>query len=205
VWLIRHGQSESNAGAASADPGAAPLTELGREQAERVAGVMPDEPALIVTSPFLRAAQTAAPTIARFPVARREEWPVQEFTYLGHLHHRFTTIEERLPHVTAYWDRADPDLSMGGAESLAELLGRADACLDRLARQPAGPVAVFTHAMFIRAVAWVVLTGVTTVDGAGMRAYRRFADALAVPNGTVTELRFPSDGTAPRLVAGTVW
>jgi probable phosphoglycerate mutase len=204
AWLIRHGQSESNAGAPSADPGASPLTDRGREQAVRVATAMPVPPTLVVASPFLRAAQTAEPTMARFPDARREEWPVQEFTFLGHLHHTPTTGPQRRPQVEAYWQRADPDLSLGGAESFADLLGRAHACLDRLATQPAGPVAVFTHGLFVRAVLWALLTGVTTADQTAMRAFRRFASAIVVPNCAITELTFPA-GEAPRLVAGATW
>jgi 2,3-bisphosphoglycerate-dependent phosphoglycerate mutase len=37
VWLIRHGQSESNAGLPSREPGASVLTPLGHWQAEQVA------------------------------------------------------------------------------------------------------------------------------------------------------------------------
>ena len=80
VFLIRHGESESNAGLPSADPGSAPLTPDGHRQARQVARVLADAPALIVTSPYLRARQTAQPTISRFPGAACEEWPVQEFT-----------------------------------------------------------------------------------------------------------------------------
>ena len=40
VWLIRHGQSESNAGLPSLDWRNIPLTDLGRQQAERVAEVV---------------------------------------------------------------------------------------------------------------------------------------------------------------------
>jgi 2,3-bisphosphoglycerate-dependent phosphoglycerate mutase len=175
------------------------LTERGREQAARIAATMPEPPALIVTSPYPRAAQTAEPTTARFPDARHEEWPVQEFTFLGHLHSTPTTGRERRPHVEAYWRRADPDLSLGGAESFADLVGRARACLDRLAAQPAGPVAVFTHGLFVRAVLWTMLTGVTTADQAGMRAFHRFAGGITVPNCAVVELRFP-EGATPHLV-----
>jgi len=63
VWLIRHGQSESNAGLPSADWQGIPLTELGHQQAARIAGVFTDPPKLIVSSPYLRAQQTAQPTI----------------------------------------------------------------------------------------------------------------------------------------------
>ncbi len=95
VFLIRHGQSESNAGLSSADPASIPLTATGRRQARQVAQALADVPALIVTSPYLRAQQTARPLIARHPAAACQQWPVQEFTYLGDLHGRATTARER--------------------------------------------------------------------------------------------------------------
>src|SRR5262245_709170 len=67
AWLIRHGESESNAGTPSAEPGASPLTARGREQAAGLAATLPEPPTLIVASPYRRAAQTAEPTAARFP------------------------------------------------------------------------------------------------------------------------------------------
>ena len=203
AWLIRHGESESNAGTPSAQPGASPLTARGWEQAEGLAATLPEVPALIVTSPYRRAAQTAEPTVARFPDVRREEWPVQEFTYLGDFHARTSTSEERRPYVLDYWHRADPHLSLGGAETFAGLVARANACLTRLAAQPDGPVAVFTHGLFMRAVAWVVLTG-GTADHDGMRAFHRFMTGIAVPNCAVMGLRFPT-GAPPTLVAGAAW
>jgi 2,3-bisphosphoglycerate-dependent phosphoglycerate mutase len=200
AWLIRHGESESNAGAPSADPGASVLTARGEEQAARLAAALPEAPALIVASPYRRAAQTAASASARFPDVRQEEWQVQEFTYLGEFHRRISTSEERRPHVAAYWARADPHLSLGGAESFAGLLGRVRDCLDRLTQQLTGPVAVFTHGHFMRAVVWTLLTG-GTADHDGMRAFHRFSARFAVPNCAVVELRFP-DGAPPQVVAG---
>jgi broad specificity phosphatase PhoE len=69
VFLIRHGESESNAGFPSADPGSAPLTPDGHRQARQIAQALADTPGLIVTSPYLRARQTAQPMISRFPAA----------------------------------------------------------------------------------------------------------------------------------------
>jgi probable phosphoglycerate mutase len=202
VWLVRHGQSESNAGTPSARPGESPLTARGREEAERVATTIP-KPALIVVSPYVRAAQTAAPTIARFPAVPHEEWPVQEFTYLGEFYDRLTTAEERRPRVVEYWRRADPHLAQDGAESFADLLGRVHALVERLSRQPAGPVAVFTHGTFIRAVIWTLVTG-GTADHEGMRDFHRFHDRIAVPNGAVVGLGFPA-GAPPLVLAGAAW
>ncbi|TDV44811.1 histidine phosphatase family protein [Actinophytocola oryzae] len=203
VWLVRHGESESNAGAPSTDPGASPLTARGREQAERVAARLPEAPGLIVTSPFRRAAQTAEPTIERYPDTSVEEWPVQEFTYLGGFHDRVSTSEERRPYVEEYWRRADPDLSVDGAESFTDLLKRVRDCLDRLTVQSTGTVAVFTHGFFIRALMWVVLSD-GAADHDGMRAFHRFSEGVVVPNGAIVGL-FAPPGSTPRLVAGTAW
>lgn len=55
VFLVRHGESASNAGLASGEPAAIPLTEVGHWQAGQVAEAIAEVPGLIVTSPFLRA------------------------------------------------------------------------------------------------------------------------------------------------------
>ena len=202
IWLIRHGESESNAGRSSSVPGSSPLTALGRRQAEQIARGLPDAPALIVTSPFVRARQTAQPTISRFPRAEGQEWPVQEFTYLGELHGRTMTPEEREPHVQAYWKRSDPDDASGGGESFAGLLRRVTDCLSRLASARPGPVAVFTHGYFMRAVVWSLLTGVSAPDGQQMRDFRSFALSYLIPNGSVVELR-AAGRDAPVLLGGS--
>ncbi|MBC6469906.1 histidine phosphatase family protein [Actinomadura alba] len=203
AWLIRHGQSESNAGLPTNGPGTAPLTALGRQQAGRVAESFTEEPALIVSSSFVRARQTAEPTRRRFPGRPYEEWPVQEFTYLGGLHGPATTAEQRRPHAAAYWERSDPHYVHGGdGESFADLMGRVDDLLGRMADRPTGLVAVFTHGLFMRAVVWSLLTGGhEKPDTDRMRDYQRFNRRFATPNGCIVELRWTGDGP---LVLGSV-
>jgi broad specificity phosphatase PhoE len=202
VFLIRHGESESNAGLPTSDPGSIPLTADGHRQAGEIAGALADVPALIVTSPYLRARQTAQPAIARFPAARCQEWPVQEFTYLGDLHGRHSTARERGPYARAYWDQADPDHASDGAESFTGLLARTTDCLSRLSAHRSGPVAVFTHGLFMRAVAWSLLTGITVPDQDQMRSFRRFANRYLIPNAGIVELRCTGSG-APELLGGS--
>jgi broad specificity phosphatase PhoE len=190
VFLIRHGESESNAGLPSVTADSAPLTPRGRWQAEQIAQVIAEVPALIVTSPYRRARQTAEPTISRFPSADCQEWPVQEFTYLGDLYGRSSTASERVPHVQAYWEQADPRRRRGdGGESFTDLLRRGSDCLSRLSAQTSGPVVVFTHGLFMRAVAWSLLTGISAPGPEEMRGFRRFADRYLIPNAGVIELR----------------
>ena len=64
VFLIRHGESQSNAGLPTTSPNNVALTPQGRQQARHVADFLKFYPSLdlIVTSPYLRAKQTAEPT-----------------------------------------------------------------------------------------------------------------------------------------------
>lgn len=202
VWLIRHGESESNAGLPTNGPGASPLTPLGRRQADRVATVFPSAPSLIVSSPFVRARETAMPTRTRFPDVPYEEWPVEEFTYLGSLHGPNTTNEQRRPYAQAYWDRSDPSHVDGGdGESFHNLISRARAMLDTLAARPEnGLIAVFTHGLFMRAAMWTLLTGITEPTSEQMRAFHRFIEVGRTPNGATVELRPGADDLFTVLV-----
>ncbi|MFI0357378.1 histidine phosphatase family protein [Actinomadura sp. 9N407] len=204
AWLIRHGESESNAGLPTAGPGAAPLTPLGRAQAERAAAAFTGPPALIVSSTFVRARETARPTRERYPDVPYEEWPVEEFTFLGHLHGLGTTNAQRAPHAMAYWERCDPAYASTGGESFKDVVARTRDLLGRLARRPEGLTAVFTHGMFMRVLIWSLATGSTDPDAAAMRAFRRFLQVCAVPNGAVLELRGSGGGPEDfQLLAGS--
>ena len=172
VIFIRHGESTGNAGVPCHDLGAIELTELGQEQAHAVAASWAETPALIVTSPYTRTQQTAAPTIARFPGVPVEVWPIEEFTYLQPARWNGTRSAERMPHLERYWSAADPDYCDGeGAESFATLLRRCKTGLARLAAMPAGSlVYVFGHGQFIQA-ARAIVAAPDLDDAAQMRAF----------------------------------
>ena len=157
--FIRHGQSTGNAGIPAHDLALLELTELGWWQSGEVAAGWTETPSLIVTSSYLRTQQTAAATIARFPEAPVEVWPIQEFTYLQPSRWNGTHSSERMPAIERYWAAADPEYCDGeGAESFSTLLGRAQAALDRLATMPENTmVYVFSHGQFIQAVRSLVI------------------------------------------------
>lgn len=153
VTLIRHGESEANAGLPSLCPASIPLTELGHRQAAEFARGINDAPCLLVVSPYLRTQLTAAPLIARHPAAPVEEWPVHEFTYLDPQHYAGTTETHRGALAHAYWTRCDPQWKDGGgAESFAELMARIDNLEERLRQRPEKQILVFTHGYFIKAL-----------------------------------------------------
>ncbi|MDQ7958485.1 MAG: histidine phosphatase family protein [Pseudomonadota bacterium] len=152
--FVRHGQSTGNAGQPTRDLVAMPLTPLGVSQAREVACSWRREPTHIVSSPFLRARQTAEPTCVRFPGVPMAIWPIHEFTYLCPANWADTTRAQRRPTVEAYWQRADPAYVDGeGAESFSQVLRRAESALARLAALPdEAEVFLFSHGQFMQAV-----------------------------------------------------
>jgi broad specificity phosphatase PhoE len=125
TWLVRHGQSASNAGLPAVGAGNTPLTELGHEQARALAGKVERQPDLLIVSPFLRSQATAEPIRARWPQAPCETWPIHELTYLSPARCVGTTRATRQPWVDAYWRDCDPDYLDGpDAESFRSFMGR---------------------------------------------------------------------------------
>lgn len=151
VWFIRHGESEAYTGKAAAHSEEVRLTEAGKRQAEEIAGMLPRAPDLIICSSYLRAWETALPTIELFPSSPHKIWPVQEFTYLGSLAGVSTTKAERRSQVEAYWNRCDPTYRDGNGESFEQLILRARTIIKEL-KQQRGFIVVFTHEQFIRAI-----------------------------------------------------
>lgn len=152
--FVRHGQSTGNAGQPTGDLIAMPLTPLGAGQARAVSCNWKREPTHIVSSPFLRARQTAEPTCVRFAGVPMAIWPIHEFTYLCPANWANTTRAERRPTVEGYWQRGDPSYIDGeGAESFSQVLRRAEAALARLAALPdASEIYLFSHGQFMQAV-----------------------------------------------------
>lgn len=154
IYLIRHGQSAANAGMRTDSPEDIPLTELGRRQARELLDRLQIEPELIVTSPYLRARETARPCIEKFPRARvivADE--AREFTYLAPATCRNTTAAERRGRVEAYWQAMNPCYVDGeGAESFEGLTQRAQTLCRQLLSSSAKTIFVFSHEQLIKAI-----------------------------------------------------
>lgn len=173
IRFIRHGESTANAGAASQTPATIALTALGERQALALAASFSAPPQLIVSSPFLRARQTAAPTIARYTEVPVEIWPVEEFTYLAPARCINTTAEQRRPWVAGYWHRNDPFAIEGsGAESFAAFIARVSNALQRLSERSERSIAVFGHGQFIKAARWLIEASPSRIDAVAMRDFR---------------------------------
>jgi 2,3-bisphosphoglycerate-dependent phosphoglycerate mutase len=197
VWLIRHGQSQANAGVATEHPSSIALTDLGHEQARAVSGQVEGTPDQIVVSPFMRTLHTAQPLLdklqaegASVPVL---QWPIQEFTYLSPVRCRGTTAHDRKAWAQAYWERADPDWEDGdGAESFRQLMRRVDAFSMQLAASRGWNV-VFGHGMFFKAFL-IALEHGFDVSPQSMKRYRALESAAPVHNAQIIKLSARSGG-----------
>jgi len=195
VWLVRHGESTANAGAATFSPETVPLTEKGMAQAGCIADRVDDRPDLIVLSSFLRSQQTAAPLIAKYPDVKVAQWPVQEFTYLSPERCHNTTLTERKPLVVAYWSRNDPAYIDGpGAESFENLMSRAETTLTQLTKLENKFVVIVSHGQFIRAVIWLLLHELEGMKIETMASFYCFLDAVSVPNAAIFKIRLTEQG-----------
>ncbi|MCP4427046.1 MAG: histidine phosphatase family protein [Chloroflexi bacterium] len=195
VWLIRHGESISNANLPTGDPSQSALTEKGVAEAEQIVKAFVEAPDLIVVSSYLRARQTAVPTQQRFPHIPTEEWPVHEFTYLNPVRYQGTTGTERRPFALAYWERNDPHENEGGAgESFAELMERVQETTARLRQNLAEFIVVFSHGLFLRALVWSILTGIAEATPKAMKRYSHFTQAAKISNGAIIKAQFPVEG-----------
>jgi 2,3-bisphosphoglycerate-dependent phosphoglycerate mutase len=189
TWLIRHGQSASNAGLPAVGFGEVPLTPLGHEQAREVARRVDRQPDRLIVSPFLRAQETAAPIRERWPRTPCEVWPIQELTYLSPARCQGTTADVRRPWIEAYWRRCDPDYIDGpDAESFRAFIARLGDFDSRLSALGGDFAVAVGHGQFFRAYLWSRARGFA-VAPEWMRDYRAAETSQPMANGEIIELK----------------
>jgi broad specificity phosphatase PhoE len=199
ILLIRHGESQSNAGRATSCPESIELTDHGQKQAEFVAQeIRKSYPSLdlIVTSSYTRAKDTARWTEWLFkdrgvPI---KTWPVHEFTYLSTWGTKDSTVEERRPAVLRYWEQSNPSDPDGpGAESFEHFIDRVRGVKENLDTIK-GTVAVFSHNQFICALLWLSEQSSLKINAQTMRDFRNFLDGHFIPNGAIVRVQFGDGG-----------
>ena len=188
VFLVRHGESSSNAGGVTMPHAIIPLTALGRQQAIDLVERLPAAPARVLASSFVRAMDTAKPYAERSDVSIELEPLLQEFDMIDPALIAGMDQVQRRPVADAFWQQADPDKRMGDqAETFREFAGRVSSFLaDRLPSLPDGTVC-FGHGIWIGMAAWQLL-GFSVLDGDAMRQFRRFQFGLPLANGVVYRL-----------------
>lgn len=203
MWLIRHGESEANAGLQTGEPAKIKLTTKGHQQAQKIALAFTSAPSLIVISPFLRTKQTAQPTIERFTSIPHVEWQIQEFNYLADARRQNTTVEQRKPMADEYWRQGNINYVDGdGAESFAQMMGRIDDLRTKIQRLDDDFVAIFTHGLFMRIFIWSLLANVVEVTSETMSSVSAFLSSFQIPNGAILQLQTQS--TSEEIWIGSI-
>lgn len=190
ILFVRHAESHANVGLKTSNPAKIELTENGFHQARQLADSIQDAPDLIVTSPFVRTYQTAAPLLEKFPHVEHQQWPIHEFTYLSPLRCHLTTMEQRIPLATAYWDRCDPQYRDGdGAESFSDFIRRTQQTLARLSQRPEGRILLFSHMLFISALNWLQTRPLSANQiNQDMQAFRQYLFQNSIQNCQIVPL-----------------
>jgi broad specificity phosphatase PhoE len=172
IYLVRHGEPDYEPIDSRGLPGiaadSAPLTALGRQQAEDLADVLGGVRATyLVSSPLTRALHSAAIIGHRLALGVRVDYDLRDW----------------LPDETGTWRGVDdvraaqaeldkydgewPDGSRRPWEPLSAVRKRAEAALARHAASTDGPILAITHATVIRA-----LTGEQGTAHGGHEYYR---------------------------------
>ncbi len=182
-YLIRHGESASNAGEKTLDAASTTLTERGWQGARANAASFPDKPHRIITSRYIRTTQTATPLLERFAGVPIEEWDIHEFTYMSGDKYAGTTTHERRPFIDEYWQRLDPHFADGDGESFAGFAARCRAFIARMGNTT-GITAAFSHGHFTRGVLHTLQGNFDTVTPDTMRNFWQDHHANPIPNCT---------------------
>ena len=184
VYLIRHGQSQANAGGITLENSVVPLTELGELQAQALAPLLPAA-AGIWSSPFKRALDTAAPYCARLGQTAAVHDDLREFETIDTVQLRGSSCAEREAVVARYWLKSDPDHRSGpAAETFREFHDRVERARTRFLPSLPDGTLIFGHGMWMALLFWQ-MWGFETVDHVGMALFRRFQLGFPTPNTVV--------------------
>jgi probable phosphoglycerate mutase len=152
IALVRHGETEANARRlllGRADP---PLSDVGRAQAAEVAELLAreDRPIAVVSSPLLRARETATCIAEKLALDVEDDAAVIEMDY-GEWDERPITEVPR--DVWLGW-RDDVDFAPPGGETLRAVQTRVSGCMERLMQRAGdGMLVVVSHVSPIKAAA----------------------------------------------------
>jgi alpha-ribazole phosphatase len=184
-FLIRHGQSQANAGGVTIENPLVPLTELGERQARALAALLPAATPAVWSSPFKRSLDTAMPYCDMMGVEPMLHDELREFETLDTQHMRGSSCTEREAALARYWREADPDRRTGPAgETFREFHERvARVRTAWLPSLPDGTV-IFGHGMWMALLFWQIW-GFEQIDHTAMTHFRRFQLGLPTPNAVV--------------------
>jgi probable phosphoglycerate mutase len=187
VYFVRHAQSEDNAAPVFQSKNS-PLSEIGRRQAQRVAGRLSKLPfEAIIASPQRRAKETAE-TIAQ---ATGKELKYSELFVERIKPARIdgkTHGDEEANALWRDWTKSlyTPGMRVEDGENFDDLIIRADTALAFLKDRAEPSLVVVTHGYFLRTMVARVLLG----DSLSGEVFRRLQRVWSMENTGLTVLRY---------------
>lgn len=187
IYLVRHAQCVADATEEPVSSEDSPLTELGSQQAEGLASLLPPDPSAILISNQLQVEQSVLPYARLVNREAQTFSALNEFALLDPNLAKNTSYAARHELVERYWASADADLRTGaGAESFWAFEQRVNDCKGLMEFEflPHGSVVV-GHATWMALLCWKLM-GFSGSDD--LAVFRRFQMGLPMPNGAIYEL-----------------
>ena len=146
LYLVRHGETESNAAGITMGQKDVPLNERGRAQARQTADCLGRYPiARIVSSDLSRALATAAPLAEALGIAVEPDVRLRELSFGIFEGRHIADCEKEHPETVARWRAGEFDFAPPGGETRRSLMERTRAVLDDLLASADEHIAVFAH------------------------------------------------------------
>lgn len=162
-YLIRHAQSESNAGLNIRPNADISLTELGHAQANLLSDWLmahipnPDQ---VFISTYIRTHQTARPYLDKTGITPMVIEPLREFNYLDYGHIKELTYSELVSMADEYWAKAEISYTDSPAtDNFINLVERVKMVRDEFEKLPDGTYVAFTHGMWLGMLSWQLIHG----------------------------------------------
>lgn len=162
IYLIRHAQSESNAGVIIRPNAQINLTNYGKTQAEQLASWLLsniDKPVnKVFISPYIRTAQTAEPYLIKTKQQATVIDDLYEFNYFEFEHIKDLIFAQLVEKADNYWQTADIDFQDSeNTDSYRQFIKRVQNVRQFFQQLPDGCYVVFTHGMWIGMLLWQLL------------------------------------------------
>ena len=173
IYLIRHAQSESNAGQAVRPNHAINLTDVGKTQAQALADWLTDhisEPVTeIFVSQYLRTQQTAQPYLQS---TKRTATVIDELHFLDFDTIKDLSFDDIRVIADEFWQQHSAHRVSELTDSFEHFVARVQKVRAYFDALPDGTYLVFTHGMWIGMLIWQMLLG----DSPRLHNMKKFRD-----------------------------